>query len=388
VTAAFLALPLLAAAGFGIDLTSISHQKAIMQAAADAGALAGAREGSVAYRGLDGVAATAETVALNNMGDKSDRIGASFEATVTEGGSSVTVVGTASHASLFFGNNKTPITVTATAQTLQQMPLCVLQTAIDNSSGIKIADKARLQAPGCLVHANTNIEASDDARIAAGTIQVVGDAKGGLSPTPNIGALAIPDPFSGLDMTSKHVCPKNIPDVHYNGNVRLKLPPMIYCGKIVVRGNVELEFLPGEHYFMGSLDIKGNTKLTGDNVVLIFDNDDSFILDESAEVRLRGRRSGRFAGFVIATTHANTSKFVISATRVRELLGTIYIPSAELEVVGRSSVAEDSAWSVIVASTLTMKESPTLVINRNYSASNVPVPNGVGPSDGAPRLTE
>jgi Flp pilus assembly protein TadG len=388
VTAAFLAVPLLAAVGFAVDLTAINHQKALMQAAADAGALAGAREGSVAFRGTDGVATTAETVALTNLGTSAGELAASFDATVDATGSTVTVTGTAHQPSLLLGRGDTLITVTATAQTLQEMPLCVLQTSEINSSGVKMSDRATIRAPGCLVHANTNIEASDNARLEAGTIQVSGDAKGTMFPTPNIGALTIQDPFDGMDLNITHTCPQNLPDVHYKGNVRIVMPPTIYCGKIVIDGNVEIVFLPGEHYFLGSLDIKGNTKLTGDDVVLIFDNDDSFILAENAEVRLRGRRSGQFAGFVIATTRTNQNKFMIGATRVRELLGTIYIPSAELEVTGSSTVAEDSAWSVIVADSLTMKESPTLVINRNYTASNVPVPNGVGPSNGAPRLVD
>ena len=72
---------------------------------------------------------------------------------------------------------------------------------------------------------------------------------------------------------------------------------------------------------------------------------------------------------------------------MRELLGTIYIPEAELVVSSRGNVAEDSDWSVIVARTLTVKDSTNLVINTNYANSNVPVPDGVGPGDGMPRLT-
>lgn len=387
-TAAFVAIPLLAVAGIGVDLTAISHQKSMMQAAADAGALAGAREGSVAFRGVDGVKATAETIALNNLGSNADEMGATFVAAVDTTGSTVTVTGTASYVSILFGGRQTAIQVSATAQTLQQMPLCVLQTSGAQSNGIKVDDRATVRAPGCLVHANTNIAAENNGRIEAGTIQAVGEAKGTLFPVPNVGALEIRDPFEGIDTSSSFVCPPNLPPVEYTGNVRLLLPPMVYCGDIKVNGNVELVFLPGEHYFMGKLDVLGNTKLSGDDVVLIFDNNESFAFGEKSEVRLRGRRSGRFAGFVIATTRANESTFRISATRARELLGTIYIPSAELEISGNSSVGEDSAWSVIVASTITLKESPTLVINRNYTASNVPVPRGVGPSSGTPRLVD
>ena len=51
------------------------------------------------------------------------------------------------------------------------------------------------------------------------------------------------------------------------------------------------------------------------------------------------------------------------------------------------NVAQDSAWSVIVASTLTLRENPVLVINTGYAGSGVPVPAGVGPSASPLRLT-
>jgi Flp pilus assembly protein TadG len=382
------AVPLALVSGVAVDLVMINQQKAALQAAADAGALAGARENTMAMRGQDGVLVTAVNVASNNMLGQSGGEQAQFTAAVGTAGNSVTVTGTIQHSSLFYGGNGTTIEVSATAQTLQQMPLCVLQTSDIASNGMKLADSARINAPGCVVHANTNIDVGSNAVLNAGTVQAAGAASGPIFPNPNVGAMVIADPFSGMDMTPSFKCPPNLPPIRYSGNIRVNLPPLTYCGEIIVNGNVELNFMPGEHYFMGSLDIRGSAKLVGDDVVLIFDNDDSFIMDENAEVRLRGRRSGRFAGFVIATSRNNDEKFVIRSTRVRELLGTIYIPSAELEIGGRSSVAEDSAWSVIVADTLSIIDSPTLVINRNYTASNVPVPKGVGPANDAPRLVE
>jgi hypothetical protein len=67
-------------------------------------------------------------------------------------------------------------------------------------------------------------------------------------------------------------------------------------------------------------------------------------------------------------------------------LGTIYIPGSELYVSSSGNVAQDSAWSVIVAKRLTLANNPVLVINKNYVGSGVPVPEGVGPSSGVPRL--
>ena len=67
---------------------------------------------------------------------------------------------------------------------------------------------------------------------------------------------------------------------------------------------------------------------------------------------------------------------------MRKLLGTIYIPNATLEVTSKGAVAQDSDWSVIVAQSVKLSNAPTLVINTNYVGSGVPVPEGVGPSNG------
>ena len=41
-------------------------------------------------------------------------------------------------------------------------------------------------------------------------------------------------------------------------------------------------------------------------------------------------------------------------------------------------MADQSAWTVVVAKGLQLQGSPNLVINANYAGSNVPVPAGAG----------
>ena len=57
-------------------------------------------------------------------------------------------------------------------------------------------------------------------------------------------------------------------------------------------------------------------------------------------------------------------------------------------VEGKDEVARDSAWTVIVARMLQLKGSPSLIINANYAASDVPVPDGVGPRSGGAQLVQ
>jgi Flp pilus assembly protein TadG len=390
--AALAAVPLTGLAMYALSMTEVTSMRAKMQAAADAGALAGASELSVATRVTSGIEETAETLALTSFpsqatgGSRTER--PVFDATADRTEGFVTVKGTYSmpRAAMFGG--PIPINVTATAESLQSMPLCVLQTDELGSNGLKVDDQAVIRAPGCLVHANTNIAVGNSARIEAGLVQAVGTASGPIMPSGNTGALPIPDPFAALNYAPRFACPPGMPDIVYDKPVKLTLPPITNCANVTLTGDVDITLAPGDHYFMGKLEIKGRAKIRGTDVAMIFGSDDSFSFNDNVEVRLSARRSGPLAGFLFLTTRDNDEKFVIASDQVRELLGTIYIPNAELEIATKASVAEDSAWSVIVAKTLTLKENPILVINKNYVASGVPVPKGVGPSNGAPRLTE
>jgi hypothetical protein len=167
----------------------------------------------------------------------------------------------------------------------------------------------------------------------------------------------------------------------------MSLPPGLHCLPITVIGNGTLFLQPGDHYFLAPLIMTDNSTLRGDDVALIFGVGNVFNFAKNANVRLSARKSGPMAGFLIATSRDNFGTFSIASGNVSQLLGTIYIPNANLVVDTPGNVAQNSAWSVIVAKTLTLKQNPVLIINTNYTGSGVPVPEGVGPMKAAPRLS-
>lgn len=120
----------------------------------------------------------------------------------------------------------------------------------------------------------------------------------------------------------------------------------------------------------------------------MFDKLSKFEFRDQSRVNLDGRRTGAYAGMVLAALRGNTQDFLISSDHVDRLLGVIYIPDAKLIVDGRSEVARDSAWTVVVAKSMQLQGTPSLVINANYSGSSVPVPEGVGPRDGGSQLVD
>jgi Flp pilus assembly protein TadG len=383
-TFALSAVPVVMAVTGALEFYTISNTRSLLQEAVDTGALAGAGKLAIAsYDTVGEVTATATATAQKNVSGAPNPGAFHFQVLVDETAGTVTVNGTADHKSLaaITGIGDTAVKATATAEALQKTPLCVLQTS---GSGIELANNSQLRAPGCLIHANTDINVLDQGSITAERIQAAGTVTGTTYPKGNSGALVIPDPFAGMALNPTTLCKLNVGVAI--GAVPLlndtTLPAGVHCLPVLVVGSARLHLQPGDHYFMGGLTMSQNSMLTGNDVALIFGPLNVFNFADKADIRLTARKAGPFAGFLIATTRENQKTFTIGSDNAGQLLGTIYIPNATLEVTSQGSVAEDSDWSIIVAKAVRLKNGPTLVINNNYVGSGVPVPAGVGPSNG------
>jgi hypothetical protein len=224
-----------------------------------------------------------------------------------------------------------------------------------------------------------NIAADSGANLTAGLAEASGTATGPITPSPQSGAPNISDPFASLSIPppSPLGCLTSVLDLT---QVLLVVLPGVHCGTITIGQGQTMQLLPGTHYFKGgTLTIKDNAVLKGSNVVLIFDQDASFNFTDTSSIDLTGAQTGSYAGFVMLTTRNNTNTFTISSDSAHQLEGAVYIPDATLQVTGTGNqVADQSAWTVVVAKGLQLQGSPNLVINANYAGSAVPVPAGAG----------
>lgn len=371
---ALAAVPVLLGVVGAVEMTDLSSQKSKLQAAVDAGALAGASKLSLALYDADTEATNA---AVTSAKQNFNPAGVTYAVAIDHTTNTMTLTGQAPHSSVTgLMNFSKTVTVSATAEALQKTPLCILQTGPGGS--ISLSNASTIRAPGCLVHANDSISVASSGMISAERIQAAGSVSGPMSPAGNSGALAIPDPFVGMNLNPTSLCSLSIGvGTPITGDVTLA--PGVHCLPVLIIGNAHLHLMPGDHYFMGGLVMSSNSVLDGDDVALIFAPLQIFNFADKATIRLTARKSGPFAGFLIATTRDNVKTFEISSTNVSKLLGTIYIPNATLDVTTSGNVAQDSDWSIIVAKRLTLSNGPTLVINKNYAGSGVPVPDGVGP---------
>ncbi|MBX3479797.1 MAG: hypothetical protein KF842_05315 [Caulobacter sp.] len=384
VTTFALSVPVIAILTLGaIDLASVSGDKGTVQDVADAAALVAAKQLGMADN--NGLAERTKAMIAERLSAMSNRL--TYQTTVTPDTAAGTVsISIAVNRNSFFVNMLPPggwnFTIVANAQQMGTTPLCVLSFGEGKKDTIDLKGDSHVLAPGCLVQANSDISVEGTSAISAGTVQASGLATGAISPTPQTDAPVIADPFSGMTiapMGASCTVLNTLVDA-----IPLVLAPGIHCGNITVSKTGILTLLPGDHIFQkGQLQLKDGSSLLGDNVALVFGPDAAFQFVDTSIIRLRGRRQGIYAGFVILTTRDNKQRFEISSSAARELVGTVYIPNAELSVTGSAKVADESAWTVVVAKSMAMSKSPSLVINKNYSGSNVPVPDGVGPVSAA-----
>jgi len=363
-----------------IDLASLNAEHSQMQDAADATALAMAKQLGVAT--ANGISARATDYADAQLGEVATRDSVQVATSIAPDNASVTVTLTGRRSS-FFGDILPPggwtLNTQATAVTMGELPLCVLSYGATGSYNLHVANQSHMTAASCLVQSNGDITVDKSAVLQSGMAQAVGNAAGPITPSPQSGAPAIADPFATLDVS---VPPNSCSPYNYNylaSGVNV-LAPGIHCGNYVVTNGATLQLAPGEHYFaMGQLQLQGNAILTGSDVVLVFDRHSHFAFTQQSTVDLSGRTSGPYAGFVIATTRKNNGTFSISSTSAEKIEGAIYIPAATLNVQGvANKVAQQSAWTVVVAQAIQVSGSADLVINANYATSTVPVPGGVG----------
>jgi hypothetical protein len=382
--AALCAVPLLAIATGVVELQDISNAHSKLQAAIDAGALAGAqRLGVVNSNGSSDVTTAAQTAANFNLGTTFPSGSVAYTVAIDTKKESVTLTGSVDHKALigFLGVGNQTITATATADALGSVPLCVLQTGTDhNDSGIHAQDHSILRATGCAVQANTDIKVDPSALIQADRVEAAGLVSGPVSPAGYSGALTVADPFASMTLSPPLDCigiPLKLKVISYT---TLVLLPGVHCEQYEIDTGATLQLLPGDHWFMNDLNAHNNAVIQGDDVALIFGSQKKVNFFDNSSVRLTARKSGPYAGFLILTTRDNTQDFTIASNNVSELLGTIYIPNAKLIVSTTGNVAQDSAWSIIVADDIELHQNPSLIINANYVGSGVPVPQGVGPS--------
>lgn len=392
-----LSVPALATVVFGgVDIANVLNDRDRMTSIADAAALSGARNLSVAMQSTSAVeSARAEALAM--IGEWAGAPQITVEATIEQLPHDTTGIHVSlnAHRTSLFGDLLPPggwnYTVASTATAVGSKPLCILAFDDRSNKNFAVGDDAEIRAPGCLVHSNGDLYVTGGGVIEAGQAEAVRDATGDIRPDPVTDAPVIPDPFASRAVPPGLACKGKLSTTVIMSITTgtQTLPAGSHCGVIDISGDATLVLAPGDHHFqLGSFTVRDNARLTGTDVVMIFDTTTFFKFSDQAKVDVQGRQSGVNAGFVVMASRDNDEIFKIDSTHIDRLDGVIYIPDAKLRVSGTSDVARQSDWTVIVSKQLELAGNPHLYLNTDYAGSPIKVPGGVGPRPAGARLVQ
>ncbi len=377
---------LMGGVGLATDFAAFNMKRTKLQAAADQAAIAGARELSLSSAASDTIAAAAESFAKSYLNNPA--LDLQVKTVVDEEAQNVKVtvseVWTPFFAH-FIGADVTPVVVSATAGLFGESKLCVLALTPSGVGAISMTNASSLQATSCTVYSNSDSSSSvymgDAAKIDAGHICSAGGVKdnGGIDAQKIVtDCPVLADPLASRPRPKFGACDFGKTELKSGTNT---LTPGVYCGGVIISGDAVVEMDPGEYIFNGPLVVKEKATLRGDDVGLFMTGSSGLLhFMNEATIDLNGRESGAMAGMLIfddplqkglLRTHS------VSASNARNLTGTIYTPNANFIVDPSASVAQDSAYTAIVAKRLIVQGGPTLVLNTNYSETSVPVPDGI-----------
>ncbi|KQT19378.1 hypothetical protein ASG40_00510 [Methylobacterium sp. Leaf399] len=394
-----LALPvLMGIGGVAVDYGTWVKQRSQLQAAADAAAMAAARELAVnAFEPLR-MQAVAESWAKKAFPADGAEIGLATTVSSLDDGRSVQVRLTSERQQTLSGMLAiVPGTIEASSvATLRgQRKVCVIALDPASSATIHLKSNAWLTAKGCDVHSNavssSGIASDSGIQVTAARVcsgggfsgqgtfygSRIGDCRGIDDPLAD--RLA-PSPSAGCTATKASVVDKG------TAGGRHLLQPGTYCGGLFIGGNSYVSLAPGEYVIKdGPFVVDSNADVRGDGVGFYLTGTGStFQFLSNARVDFNAPRSGAMAGLLFFEDRAAPllRNHEIKTNYASNMTGTVYLSRGRFVVDATNDVAQQSAFTVIVTRQMLLTANPKLTINTNYGATTVPVPKGLGQTDG------
>ena len=386
VSAAVASPVLLAASGLAIDYVTLQMKRGELQAAADASALGGAKELALAGSSDQAIKSVVASYVAMEFSGSGSVVTSAAEIDRKTGTLRVEVEEAWTPAFAQYLNAAiTPIKVDATASLVGSTNICVLALDGAITKAIHLDKNAKLQANGCAVYSNSThaqgIRLDLDSSLTASLVCSAGGVKAkttSVKPTPTTDCPVVPDPLASRAAPIPGSCDQS--GLIIASGTR-NLTPGTYCGGLQIRGTATVTFAPGTYIIKdGKFLVKDTAKITGEHVGFYLLGNASVIdFKDQASVSLTGAIDGDMAGLLFFEDRAAPTdrQHHIQSTKVTELTGTIYLPRGYLQVDPNTPVAEDSAYTAIIARRLELSEGPELILNSDYGSTDVPVPAGI-----------
>lgn len=393
VMTAVLAPVLVIAIGMAVDYTAATGQHRKLQGAADIAAISAAKELYLANADSAQITSVATAIANAQLRVQGETPHAPISVTaslVDDSGAVEVVISQPrlTYVSKALVSNPPPVAARAVARALGGGRVCVIGLDESAYSTISLTFEAKITAPECGVYSNSDSSGSvtsyKSSVLSAELICAAGGTDGGndnFEPAPVTDCPRIPDPLASRPAPNYSGCDET--DLQLSAETRT-LYPGVYCGGLLVAKGSDVEFSPGVYIMKdGPLMVTHSSYIHGEGVGFYFTGDKSiYLFATDSVVDLSAPTDGEMAGLLFFEDRASPPlrHFEITSDNARNLVGTIYLPNGIFSVSSKKPVADQSAYTAIVARQIKLNKYPNLVINANYGATDVPVPNGLGPS--------
>lgn len=344
--------------GIGVEMGQWFQRKRNLQAAADAGAMAGAL---VLSQG--GSWATAQTAASDfavrngavaaNVTSENPPTSATFPGTAYSADTgAVGVRITESQTRLFsaiFLTSDVTVTARAVATTGSQALGCVVALEATASEAVHLSNQARMNLTDCgltvnsssstAVHMENNTQVNADFARLTGNYDL--DNSGTFGSTPvTTGQAATSNPYADLANPAT-------PGSCSSGNVSGTITAGNYCG-LNIGNNTNVTMSAGTYYIKdGTFSMGANSRLYANAGVTIILTGSAYMnLSSNAYIQITAPTSGTYAGIAIMQDPDGTAEtHTMSANVYIGLQGAIYFPNALLHMDSNSFITTSSVMN-------------------------------------------
>lgn len=378
----------------GVDFAWAVMQKSALQTAADASAIAGAKELSLSDAKRENVAAVVQDMVLGSIGQNANSLikKTAVKPTVTAQviDDPLQVVVTIKQpvdavVGGIFGIEFPAIEIISVARVVGKPNICVLALDTGANKAISLEHNARVTGRNCAVYSNsahTNaLVAKNSATLTASFICSRGGKSGGpgnFDPPPLTDCPGFEDPLAGRVEPVVGACDET--DLVVSAQTTT-LRAGTYCGGLTITDGSVVELEDGVYTFKdGPLVIDEGSSLKGQGVGFYLTGADATLrIDNDSSISLAAPTSGALAGLLIFESRSQPLSGVhkLLSNNAPVLLGTIYLSRGELRIDAEAPIAQDSAYTAIVARTMRLYGGPHLILNTNYDQTDVPVPKGI-----------
>lgn len=381
-----LALPLvLLLSGVGVEMSLKSAQRAQLQRAVDAAALAAGKELGLSASRREAIPAIVETMVMEQYRSPAGTRPA-ISTKVSENPLQVEVqarskaMGKLARA---FGIEQGDIEVSAVASIVGQTNVCVLALEDSEPGAIWMVKKSRMTGENCAVFSNSSssigLAVRDGAVLTASTVCSAGgiEMSGTISPSGVTDCPSFEDPLASRPEPAVGPCQYTNTVID---NATVTLSPGVYCGGLTAKGSSKVTLQPGNYIIRdGLFSLRDTASFSGDGVGFFLGKNTLLFFGPDTSIDLHGAKDGPLAGLLIFGSRSQSKilTHTILSKNAQNLVGTIYLPRNSFIIDGDADVGGSSAYTAIVARRLVLLNGPNLVLHANYDDTDVPVPAGL-----------